>query len=89
MQPVNSKSLFSLLCKTLEKIETKQIETNEAIAITKVVAQVNNLLNYELKRAVIMSNADIRKHHRNIEIKSFDSLPEPVEGHIVYAQIEE
>lgn len=89
MQPVNTKSLFSTLCSTLEKLEKGQITANDAIAITKVTAQVNQLLNYELKRAVIMANEDTRKHHRNIETKAFNSLPEAKEGHVVYAQIEE
>lgn len=88
MTPVNTKSLFSMLCKTIEKLESNEITANDAIAITKVCAQANQLLNYELKRAVLMANEDFKKHHRNIETKTFDSLPEPKEGHIVYATIE-
>jgi hypothetical protein len=88
MEAVNTKSLFSKLCNTLEKLESGQITANDAIATTKVIAQVNQLLNYELKRAIIMANENTRKYHRNIETKTFNSLPEPKEGHIVYAQIE-
>ena len=83
MQPVNTKSLFSILCQTIDKIDKGEIDSTTAIAISKVVGQANNLLNYELKRAVLMANDDFKKHHRNLEIKNFDSLPEP--SHILYA----
>lgn len=86
MQPVNTKSLFSVLCATIDKIDKGEIDSSTAIAISKVVGQANNLLNYELKRAVLMANDDFKKHHRNLEIKNFDSIPE--NNHIIYAEIE-
>jgi len=76
MKPVNSKSLFHLLCITLEKLDSAEIDVTTASATAKLVGQCNNLLNYELKRAVIMSNDDFAKNHRNLEMKTFDSLPE-------------
>jgi len=33
-------------------------------------------MNYELKRAVILSNTEYKQNHRNLESKTFDSLPE-------------
>lgn len=75
MKPVNSKSLFSLLCLTLEKLDSDEIDVNKASTTAKLVAQANNLLNYELKRAVIMSNESYKKEHRNLEMKTFDSIP--------------
>lgn len=83
MQPVNAKSLFSVLCATIDKMDRGEMDNNTAIAISKVVGQATNLLNYELKRAVLMANDDFKKHHRNLEIKNFDSLPEP--SHIIYS----
>jgi hypothetical protein len=74
MKPVNSKSLFHLLCLTLEKLDNAEIDVATASATAKLVGQCNNLLNYELKRAVIMSNEDFAKNHRNLELKEFDSL---------------
>ncbi len=76
MKPVNSKSLFHLLCITLEKLDSAEIDVATASATAKLVGQCNNLLNYELKRAVIMSNEEFAKNHRNLEMKTFDSLPE-------------
>jgi uncharacterized membrane protein (DUF4010 family) len=74
MKPVNSKSLFHLLCITLEKLDSGEIDVSTASATAKLVAQANNLLNYELKRAMVMSNHEFAAHHRNLELKSFDSL---------------
>lgn len=76
MRPVNSKSLFHMLCATLEKLDSNEIDVAQASATAKLVAQANNLLTYELKRAMIMSNEDYKKNHRNLELKDFDSLPE-------------
>jgi len=76
MRPVNSKSLFHLLCITLEKLDNAEIDVATASATAKLIGQCNNLLNYELKRAMIMSNEDFKNNHRNLEAKVFDSLPE-------------
>ena len=76
MKPVNTKSLFSVLCTTLEKLDSAEIDVNHANATAKLVGQAANLLNYELKRAIIMSNPEYKANHRNLEQKTFDSLPE-------------
>lgn len=76
MTPVNSKSLFHTLCKTLEKLDSAEIDVSQAAVTAKIIGQCTNLLNYELKRAVILSNEEFKKNHRNIESKTFDSLPE-------------
>lgn len=76
MLPVNSKSLFSMLCLYMEKLDKNEIDVNQANAMSKLIGQANNLLNYELKRAIIMGNPDYKKEHRNLEMKTFDSLPE-------------
>ena len=76
MKPVNTKSLFSMLCVTLEKLDRAEIDVAQAAAVSKVVGQCSNLLTYELKRAALMTNDEFRKEHRNLESKNFDSLPE-------------
>jgi len=76
MKPVNTKSLFHVLCSTLEKLDRAEINVNQASATAKLVAQCTNLLNYELKRAALMTNEEFRHSHRNLESKNFDSLPE-------------
>lgn len=76
MMPVNTKSMFSLLCKTMEKLENNEIDVAQASAMSKLIGQANNLLMYELKRAVILGNPDFKNNHRNLELKVFDSLPE-------------
>jgi len=74
MRPVNTKSMFSLLCDCMERLDRGEIDVSQAHAMSKLIGQANNLLNYELKRAVLMTNKDFRDNHRNLEIKTFDSL---------------
>ena len=76
MLPVNSKSMFSLLCTYMEKLDNNEIDVSQASAMSKLIGQANNLLNYELKRAALMTNSDFKREHRNLELKTFDSLPE-------------
>ena len=76
MQPVNTKSLFHALCQTLEKLDREEINVTQAAAFSKVVSQCTQLLNYELKRAALMTNEEFRKENRNLESKNFDSLPQ-------------
>lgn len=76
MKPVNSKSMFHLLCITMEKLDNNEIDVNKANAMAKLIGQASNLLNYELKRAMVMCNDDFKAEHRNLELKTFDSLPE-------------
>jgi hypothetical protein len=76
MQPVNTKSMFSLLCMYMDKLDKNEIDVAQAHAMSKLIGQANNLLTYELRRAALMSNDGFRKNHRNLELKAFDSLPE-------------
>ena len=76
MRPVNSKSMFSMLCIYMEKLDNCEIDVAQATAMSKLIGQANNLLNYELKRAALMTNDKFAEMHRGIEMKTFDSLPE-------------
>lgn len=76
MNPVNTKSLFVVLCNTIEKLDKNEIDHNQANAMGKLVGQATNLLNYELKRSMYLCNPDMRDVHRNVELKNFDSIPE-------------
>jgi hypothetical protein len=78
MLPVNTKSMFSLLCKNMEQLENDEIDVSKAAAMSKLIGQANNLLNYELKRAALMTNDNFKQEHRNLEIKNFDSLEQLV-----------
>ena len=75
MKPVNSKSMFALLCNTMDKLDRDEIDASKATAMSKLVGQATNIMNYELKRAAFMTNPQFAEAHRNIEIKNFDSLP--------------
>jgi hypothetical protein len=79
MKPVNTKSMFSVLCTYMEKLDSGEVTAQQAMAMSKLIGQAHNLLNYELKRAVIMANSDMKANHRNLEIKNFDSIPENIE----------
>ena len=74
--PVNTKSMFATLCMYMEKLDNNEIDVQQATAMAKLIGQANNLLNYEIKRAIIMANPEFKKEHRNLELKTFDSLPE-------------
>jgi hypothetical protein len=76
MKPVNSKSLFSTLCNTLEKLDKNEIDVNQATATAKLCGTALGYLTYEVKRATAMSDPKIKTEHRNIELKNFDSLSE-------------
>jgi hypothetical protein len=77
MQPVNTKSLFAHLCIQMDKLDKKEIDASTASAQAKLVAQCNNLLNYELKRSFLMNkfeSENAKEALREIEIKKFDVL---------------
>ena len=76
MRPVNTKSMFHLLCECMDRLDRNEIDVAQASAMSKLIGQANNLLNYELKRAALMTNKEFRNEHRNLETKNFDSLPE-------------
>lgn len=76
MKPVNTKSMFSTLCNCMEKLDKNEIDVAQAHAMSKLISQANNLLTYELKRAVLMANPDFKQEHRSLELKTFDALPE-------------
>lgn len=77
MIPVNTKSLFAHLCIQMEKLDKGEIDAATASAQAKLVAQCNNLLNYELKRAFILESFESKNAKevvREIETKKFDAL---------------
>jgi len=76
MQPLTTKSLFHKLTSTLEKLDNDEIDVFKATATAKLVGECGKLLNYELKRAALMSNPEIKAEHRRLESKNFDSLPQ-------------
>ena len=74
--PVNTKSMFSMLCIYMDKLDRNEVDVSQAIAMSKLIGQANNLLTYELKRAALMTNPAFKDELRNLEFKTFDSLPE-------------
>ena len=74
MRPVNTKSMFALLCDYMDKLDSDEIDVSKASAMSKLIGQANNLLNYELKRAALMANNEFKENHRVLEQKNFDSL---------------
>lgn len=53
MKPVNNKSLIVFLFDQMDKLDKKEIDVKDAQAQASLAKQVNNALNYELKRADI------------------------------------
>jgi len=58
----------------MELLENDEIDVSKAAAMSKLIGQANNLLNYELKRAALMTNDNFKREHRSLEMKTFDSL---------------
>ena len=75
MLPVNTKSLFAVLCNCMDKLDKGEMSIQEAHAMSKLVGQANNLLNYELKRAALMCNDNqfhvYQKKYSNKKIEVF------------------
>lgn len=88
MKPVNTKSMFAMLCIYMEKLDNDEIDVSKAAAMSKLIGQANNLLNYELKRAALMTNESFKNEHRPLELKRFDSLSPASDG-IDYVQLSE
>lgn len=60
----NSKTIFSHLCDQMAKLNAKVISVEEAKAQSNLAKQANNILKYELDRAIAIQkyeNIDIRE----------------------------
>ena len=75
--PVNTKSLAAFIFNEMQRLKEKEINPTEAMAQAKLASQLNNLLDYELKRTAIQiklreigQNVDPKL--RDIESKSFE-----------------
>lgn len=77
-KPANTKSLFATLCSVIEQIENDDMPVEKAAEINNTVNTAVKLLDYELKRSAAMCNQEFRMRHRNLELKGFDSIPEPI-----------
>jgi len=73
MQIVNTKSMFSYICRTLDDIDHQRISLNEATVKSNLIKQAVSVLNYELKRAVTEQLlSDTATSIRQVESKGFD-----------------
>lgn len=71
----DSRKMLELLFLYMEKVEKKEVDTNTANTICKLVAQASNILSLELKRAMVLSNPDIKKQFRDIETIDCKDIP--------------
>ena len=80
MEPVNTKSLLAFIFGQMSKLDKGEIDAKTACAQAQLASQANNVLTYELKRAVVQmqlsecgfSNQQ-RPELRDIESKGFDN----------------
>ncbi len=75
--PVNTKSLAAFLFNEMVRLKDKETTPQEAIAQAKLASQLNNLLDYELKRTIVQmklkeEGANVEVKLREIESKPFD-----------------
>ena len=77
--PVNTKSLAAFLFNEMERLKSKETTPAEALAQAKLASQLNNLLDYELKRTIVQmklkeAGQSIEPKLREIESKAFDEV---------------
>lgn len=75
--PVNTKSLAAFLFNEMERLKSKETTPQEAIAQAKLASQLNNVLDYELKRTIVQMKLKeigqaVSPKLREIESKQFD-----------------
>lgn len=74
MVPVNSKSLLCFVFDQMEKLDKKEISTQEGQVQANLAKQANNLLSYELKRAqTLLQIKGTGIELREIESKAYDN----------------
>lgn len=62
-----TKEMYDTLFSYMTKLDENRVDSLQANAMAKLVKQASDLLNYELKRAVLMANPTLREHHRDLE----------------------
>lgn len=79
MKPVNNKSLIAFLFDQMDKLDTNQIDVEQAKAQANLAKQVNNAMKYELdlagtkmKIAEFNKTSESKVELRNAESKNFE-----------------
>ena len=79
MKPVNSKSLLAFVFDQMEKLDSKEIDTAQAGAQSKLIQQANNIIKNEVDRTRV--KIQLERHNkefgsslvmREIESKNFE-----------------
>lgn len=65
-QNANSRAIFEHLCDQMAKLNAKVISVEEAKAQSNLAKQANNILKYELDRAIAVQK------HENIDIRNIE-----------------
>jgi hypothetical protein len=79
MTPINNKSLLHFIFGQMDKLDKKEITTDEAKAQANLAKQANVSMKYELDRATVLMELDKYKRtsgadigFRNVEGKNFE-----------------
>jgi copper(I)-binding protein len=79
MKPVNNKSLIAFLFDQMDKLDSNQIDVEQAKAQANLAKQVNNAMKYELdlantkiKIAEFNKTSESKVELRNAESKNFE-----------------
>ena len=73
MQPVNTKSLLAFTFLQMDRLNNGEITDREAMAQAKLISQANNLLNYELKRAIVQIRLKELGQSTEVELREIES----------------
>lgn len=72
MEPVNNKSLLHFLYNQMEKLDSKEIEVEQAKAMAELAKQANNILKYEIDRANVLMKLDTHNSTNKRDVKLRD-----------------
>ena len=83
LTPNNNKSDYHTLGRMIEQLLNEELEPQVADSVIKAFSVRQDILNFELKAAAILSSSDVRKNHREVETKLFEPTPIDYEKHKV------
>jgi len=75
MKPVNNKSLLHFIFDQMEKLDTKEIDIEQAKAQSLLAKQANNAMKYELDRATtLLKLSEYNRDGQKIELRNVEGI---------------
>jgi len=75
MKPVNNKSLLHFIFDQMEKLDTKEIDIEQAKAQSLLAKQANNAMKYELDRATtLLKLSEYNRDGQKVELRNVEGI---------------